>query len=153
MTTAFLSGLLFALGLGISGMAQPQKVQGFLNFFGNWDPSLVWVMAGAVVVHALAVRLTKQWPHPVAAPQWNLPTEKRVTGRLLIGATAFGLGWGLAGYCPGPAIVSLAALQPGAFVFMLGLLAGLGLGRFALRLTTKKLSAPSLHSRTAHDLP
>jgi uncharacterized membrane protein YedE/YeeE len=118
-------GFLFALGLGISGMTQPSKVIGFLDLFGAWDPSLLFVMVGAISVHSLAYRLIKNRPTPLLSTQWHLPTKKELTPSLVIGAILFGAGWGLAGYCPGPALVSVASLTPSALLFVGSMIVGM----------------------------
>lgn len=122
---AFGVGLIFALGLGISGMTQPQKVMGFLDIFGNWDPSLMFVMVGAISVNLLVYRLTRRREKPFMAPRWYLPTQKDISKPLLVGAFLFGVGWGLAGFCPGPALVSAVTLNKGVLVFVTSMLAGM----------------------------
>ena len=114
----FLAGALFGIGLAISGMTQPQKVIGFLDFAGRWDPALMFVMVGAIGVNLVLLRLTLRRPAPVHAPTFQIPTRTEVDGPLLAGAALFGVGWGLAGFCPGPAIASVAtgATQVLAFV-------------------------------------
>lgn len=99
--TAFIVGFLFAVGLNISGMTQPQKVMGFLDLFGAWDPSLVFVMVGAILVHAGYFFLIKpRFQKPVLAKTYQVPARKDLTGSLILGAILFGVGWGLGGYCP-----------------------------------------------------
>jgi uncharacterized protein len=105
----FLLGALFAVGLGISGMTQPQKVLGFLDIFGAWDPALMFVMGGAVVVNYFGFRLAVGRPHPLLATRFDIPTRRDIDWQLLTGASLFGAGWGLAGFCPGPALVALAS--------------------------------------------
>ena len=121
---ALASGLLFGLGLALAGMTRVEKVRGFLDFAGRWDPSLLFVMGGAVLVHALAWRVAARRPRPVLAPRYELTTLRAVDGRLLGGAAVFGVGWGLGGFCPGPAVVCLAAGAPAAFAFVAAMLAG-----------------------------
>lgn len=104
---SFLVGLIFAIGLGISGMTQPSKVVGFLDFFGQWDPSLMFVMGGAIAAHLYFARRALRMPAPRLAARFVLPTRTDIDGRLLAGAAIFGLGWGIGGLCPGPALVSL----------------------------------------------
>ena len=103
--TSFVSGIVFALGLGISGMTRPIKVIGFLDLFGNWDASLAFVMIGAIAVYFLAHRISLNMTSPLLAAKFSLPTRSDLDRRLVIGAVIFGVGWGLAGFCPGPAIV------------------------------------------------
>ena len=125
---ALMSGLLFGAGLVMSGMTKPQKVLGFLDVFGNWDPSLLFVMAGAIAVHAVGHRLVRRRPAPLADTAFSLPGQTAIDKRVLVGAALFGVGWGLTGYCPGPAVVSLAAASTSVVVFMSFLLLGNRLG-------------------------
>lgn len=126
---AFASGVTFALGLGIGGMTQPSRVLGFLDVAGTWDPSLALVMLGAVAVYALAYRLVRRTPRPVFAPRFELPIRRDVDRPLVGGALVFGIGWGLAGMCPGPAITSIASGERAALVFVVAMLAGMLLRR------------------------
>ena len=118
-------GFLFALGLGISGMTQPQKIIGFLDIFGNWDPTLVFVMLGAVFIHSLFFKVILKRPNPLFATTWHVPSNKKINTNLILGSFMFGVGWGLAGYCPGPAIVSLASFQGRPLIFVLSMFAGM----------------------------
>lgn len=119
---SFAVGLLFAVGLAISGMTQPQKVIDFLNPW-DWDPSLLFVMLGAVGVHLISYPLVRRKSSPLLDSKWHVPSRKDVTARLILGSALFGVGWGLAGFCPGPAWTSLAtgdvrsALFVGAMIF------------------------------------
>jgi uncharacterized protein len=113
-----LAGLIFGLGLLISGMANPAKVQNFLDLAGTFDPSLIFVMGGAVVVTFLGYRLAFTRPRPVLAEQFSLPAAKEVEARVVLGSALFGVGWGLSGFCPGPAITSLPLLAKGTLVFV-----------------------------------
>ena len=122
---ALVSGLLFALGLGLGGMTQPAKVVGFLDVAGDWDPSLACVLAGALVVHGLLVRLVLRRSAPVLASRFVLPTRTDLDASLLAGAALFGVGWGLVGFCPGPAVTALGAGMPEAAVFVTAMLAGM----------------------------
>jgi uncharacterized protein len=115
---AFGAGVIFAVGLVISGMTQPSKVVGFLDFFGDWDPSLAFVMGGAVLVYALLFRPIVKRARPLIEPKFHLPTRTDLSWRLIVGGALFGVGWGLAGYCPGPGITSMASLQSPAFIFV-----------------------------------
>lgn len=92
---SFIVGLIFALGLGVSGMTQPQKVVGFLDLFGQWDPSLIFVMIGAIAVHFLTYRLIRKRNTPLLDTQWHVPTKRELTPSLMIGSVLFGVGWGL----------------------------------------------------------
>jgi uncharacterized membrane protein YedE/YeeE len=124
LVSAFAAGLIFALGLGVSGMTKPSKVIGFLDLFGSWDASLALVMAGAIGVHLLAHRWIMKRPSPVFDARFHLPTRKDIDGRLVLGAALFGIGWGLGGFCPGPGLVSAASGAASALVFVLGMAAG-----------------------------
>lgn len=121
----FLAGALFATGLGLSGMTQPAKVTAFLDFAGNWDPSLAFVMAGAIGVYAVLYRVIIRRPTSLDGAQFALPSQIRIDARLVVGAAIFGAGWGLAGFCPGPAITSLAGGMPAAVVFVPAMLVGM----------------------------
>jgi uncharacterized membrane protein YedE/YeeE len=127
---AFVCGVTFALGLGIGGMTQPVRVLAFLDVAGDWDPRLAFVMLGAIAVYAPVYRLALRRGRPVLASAFNLPATRSIDGRLLAGAILFGIGWGLAGLCPGPAFTALASGQPGALLFVIAMAAGIG----ALRL-------------------
>jgi uncharacterized protein len=122
---AFASGLVFAFGLGLSGMTRPGKILGFLDVAGAWDPSLALVMVGAVGVHFLFVRRARRRASPWLAPRFAWPPERRIDARLLAGAALFGIGWGLAGYCPGPALVALASFGPGVLLFVSAMAVGM----------------------------
>ena len=121
----FLVGLLFGIGLLLSGMTDPGKVLGFLDLFGKWDPSLALVMGGAIGVGVFAFALAKKRAVSFLGGVMRLPTSHQIDRRLIIGALMFGAGWGLAGFCPGPALVSLAAGQPKAAVFVMFMMAGM----------------------------
>ena len=120
-------GLVFGLGLIISGMTDPGKVLGFLDLAGPWDPSLALVMGGAVLVGLLAFAVARKRSTSVLGGPMQLPTARHVDRRLVLGSLVFGVGWGIAGFCPGPAIVSLGAGEPKAVVFVLAMLAGMGI--------------------------
>ncbi len=122
--SALIVGLIFSLGLGISGMTNPQKIYGFLNIFGQWDPSLMFVMIGSILVHSISYQWIKRRPSPLFG-QWPIQADRKITPRLVFGAVIFGCGWGLAGYCPGPAIVSAASLQMRPIIFVGGMLGGM----------------------------
>ena len=122
---ALVVGFVFALGLGLSGMTQPQKVIGFLDLFGSWDPSLMFVMVGALVVHFVTYKLIMRRNSPILSPEWHVPTKREITPALIVGAFIFGVGWGLNGFCPGPALASLASLQISSFVFVGSMLVGM----------------------------
>lgn len=127
MIAALLSGALFGLGLAVSGMANPAKVIGFLDVAGEWDPTLALVMGGAVLVTVVAFRFVLRQKRPLLDEGFSIPTKNDVDGRLLGGATLFGVGWGLSGFCPGPAVVALTTGLPAVFAFFAAMLAGMGL--------------------------
>ncbi len=127
---SFLTGIVFALGLGISGMTQPSKVIGFLDFAGAWDASLAFVMIGAICVYFVAFRITRKMRSPVMAAQFSIPRKSDLDARLIIGAAIFGAGWGLGGFCPGPAITSLASGALPVFAFVASMGAGIYLYNF-----------------------
>jgi uncharacterized membrane protein YedE/YeeE len=131
--TAALAGVLFGAGLIISGMTDPGKVRGFLDLFGVWDPSLAFVMIGAIGVHSLLLRGVLRLPRPLHADLFHLPTRAELDRPLIIGAALFGVGWGLAGFCPGPALVSAAAASPAAALFVPAMLVGMWLQHRAHR--------------------
>jgi uncharacterized protein len=122
---SLVTGALFAVGLALSGMTQPAKVVGFLDVFGNWDPTLAFVMGGAVAVHLVATRWILRRPAPVLEQSFRLPTVSRIDPRLLVGGALFGIGWGLAGYCPGPALTAVAAGHSTTLMFAAAMLAGM----------------------------
>jgi uncharacterized membrane protein YedE/YeeE len=130
----FFVGLLFGLGLLLSGMTDPGKVIGFLDFSGLWDPSLALVMGGAVAVGLFAFAIARRRTRSVLGGAMHLPTARQIDRPLVVGALLFGLGWGLAGFCPGPALVSLAAGQPKAAAFVAAMLAGMVIFELADRL-------------------
>lgn len=132
---ALLVGFVFALGLGISGMTQPQKVVGFLDVFGAWDPSLIFVMAGAIIVHFITYKVIRKRSSPLLSAQWHVPTKKDITPALVTGSLLFGVGWGLAGFCPGPAMTSLASFELKPLVFVLSMFVGM----FLFRMLDKKI--------------
>ncbi|WP_181790343.1 DUF6691 family protein [Myxococcus llanfairpwllgwyngyllgogerychwyrndrobwllllantysiliogogogochensis] len=127
--TAGLAGLLFALGLGLGGMTDPAKVVGFLDVAGSWNPSLAFVMAGALGTYALLRRLILRRARPVLADRFPAPPRADVDGRLVAGSALFGIGWGLSGYCPGPALVSLPVGGTTVLLFVGAMLVGMGVFR------------------------
>jgi uncharacterized membrane protein YedE/YeeE len=129
----FLVGLIFGLGLLISGMANPAKVQNFLDLAGSFDPSLIFVMASALAVTFVGYRLVLRRERPVLAERFYLPSASIIDGRLILGAAMFGVGWGLSGFCPGPAIVSLPLLANGTLIFVPAMLAGIGVARLRMQ--------------------
>ena len=125
--TSLLAGLVFGLGLIVSGMANPAKVLGFLDLAGAWDPSLALVMGGAVTVAALAFALARRRTVSLLGAALRLPTARAIDQRLVLGSGVFGVGWGLAGFCPGPALVALGMGNGKALIFVAAMLAGMGL--------------------------
>ncbi|HVV61554.1 MAG TPA: DUF6691 family protein [Pseudolabrys sp.] len=118
-------GLIFGIGLVISGMTQPAKVLGFLDVFGAWDATLAFVMAGALAVSSIGYALARRRGRPLLAPAHLWPTRKDIDAQLVIGAALFGIGWGLVGLCPGPALVNLASLSPAIALFVASMAAGM----------------------------
>ena len=132
---ALIAGILFGLGLTLSGMSDPAKVLGFLNIAGDWVPDLIFVMGGAVVVTLIFTPLVVKRAQPLLADSFSLPTTQTLDKRLVSGAVLFGVGWGLSGYCPGPAVVSLLYGYESTIVFCLAMLAGMSIeGRVSKRL-------------------
>jgi len=135
---ASISGLIFGFGLALSGMLNPSKVQGFLDIFGVWDPSLAFVMGGGIMVNAIGYYFVLKRDKPLFAEKFTLPTTTNIDKNLLIGSTIFGIGWGLAGLCPGP-VISNVLLQPqDAVIFLIIMVFGLSVGR--------RISNQSIHS-------
>ena len=122
--SVLVTGLIFGLGLAVSGMTHASKVLGFLDVTGNWDPSLLLVLAGAVAVTVVAFRFILHRRAPVLEDKFKLPTARRVDARLVVGAAIFGIGWGISGYCPGPGIALLAAPGWETWVFIPAVLLG-----------------------------
>lgn len=139
---ALLAGLLFGLGLILSGMTDPAKVLGFLDLAGNWDPSLAFVMGGALLVGSLVFPFATKRPKSILGDALRLPTARRIDRRLVLGGLTFGVGWGLAGYCPGPALASLAPGGSKPLLFFVAMLAGMAL--FELLESIKSKSANKL---------
>lgn len=129
---SFVAGVIFAIGLGVAGMTQPAKVFAFLDLFGRWDPSLALVMGGAIGVHAIAYRMIVGRTAPVLEPRFSVPSSTGIDGKLVGGAALFGIGWGLAGYCPGPAVTSLASGALAPVVVVAAMITGMLLHRVIL---------------------
>jgi len=123
------AGLIFALGLGLGGMTRADVVLGFLDVTGDWNPSLIFVMAGAVLFNFVTFRLILNRPTPFWRSKFQVPTNNQIDKRLIIGSAIFGIGWGLAGVCPGPGIVAFSSLSLPAVVYIVGLFAGVWLFR------------------------
>ena len=136
---AFCSGVLFSIGLGISGMTQPQKVIGFLDVFGAWDPSLTFVMVGGIISYLiLQFAIQRRFPTPVLASEFQISTRKNIDRNLMLGALLFGVGWGLGGYCPGPALTSLGSGSMSAVLFVVAM----GVGMFLADRVIAPILAP-----------
>ena len=141
---AFLGGALFGVGLAIAGMTQPAKIVGFFDFFGSWDPSLAFVMLGAITVYTPVYRWAiRTWQRPIWAPAFSLPTREEIDGRLVLGSAIFGVGWGLGGYCPGPAFTSVGAGSQEAFMFGAAMLVGVGAYQFFTRIRENRTGGPA----------
>ena len=124
---ALASGIVFGFGLSLSGMLNPVRVQGFLDVFGTWDPSLAFVLGGAVVVAFIGVQVMKRMRHPAFDDHFHVPTNQRIDAPLIIGSALFGLGWGIGGFCPGPALASLSTGIPQTALFVIAMLVGMTL--------------------------
>ncbi len=130
---ALAAGLVFGAGLAVSGMADPQRVQAFLDLGGNWDPTLAFVMGGAMLVMVLAWAVQRSMAAPVAANRFELPATRGIDAKLAIGALIFGAGWGIGGLCPGPAIADLAIAPMQPALFIAAMLAGMAVHAFTNR--------------------
>ena len=128
--SAFFCGWLFAVGLGVAGMTTPSKIIGFLDVTGDWNPSLMFVMGGAVSLGLVSFAWVLKRRSPVLEEQFILPEKAAIDPALLAGAALFGIGWGWSGYCPGPALVSLVTGKLSVMVFVAAMLAGLGIGQW-----------------------
>lgn len=135
---ALAAGLLFGLGLAVSGMMDPDRVLGFLDVAGHWNPSLAFVLGGAVAVSAIGYVAVRRLSHPLFASKFEIPNRIDIDARLVGGAALFGVGWGLSGFCPGPALASLTLGLPGSVIFILTMLAGMFLARLTSRSSVAK---------------
>lgn len=140
---AWLAGLIFGIGLLISGMTNPAKVIGFLDLAGHWDPSLAFVMAGAIAVAAVGFKFARTRTRSLLGLPMNLPTARHIDRRLVVGSLLFGIGWGLAGVCPGPALVLLGSGIGKGAVFVIAMLVGMGLFEWLERKKQRATSTPS----------
>jgi uncharacterized membrane protein YedE/YeeE len=145
MLTAFLAGLLFGSGLILSGMSNPAKVLAFLDLAGQWDPSLLFVMVGAILVAAIAFRVGGARARTVFGGHIHIPGAARVDARLVLGSVVFGVGWGLVGYCPGPALTSLGVGGWPTLLFVAAMIAGMAIFEVIERISAWRAS----HPRTA----
>lgn len=125
LLSAFAAGALFALGLGVAGMTLPSRVIGFLDVTGAWDPTLAFVMIGAIGTHLSLLRIILRRTGPIFGVRFEIPTRRDLDGKLVAGAALFGIGWGLAGYCPGPALTSIVTLTPAALIVVAAMAAGM----------------------------
>ncbi len=123
--SAALVGFIFAIGLGVSGMTQPLKVVAFLDVTGNWDPTLAFVMIGAIMVHFVTYRLILKRETPLFSNEFKIPKQTVINPKLLGGAFIFGMGWALGGFCPGPALTSVASFELRPFVFVIAMIIGM----------------------------
>ena len=137
VSTALLAGLIFGLGLTVSGMVNPSKVLGFLDISSAWDPSLAFVMAGAILIAAPAFSLARQRSVSLMGAEMKLPVSGQIDRRLVLGSLLFGTGWGMAGFCPGPGLVALAIGQAKAIVFVIAMLAGMSVSQIAVKTGTR----------------
>lgn len=124
---AFVSGFLLVVGLALAGMTQPEKILAFLDFFGSWDASLLFTMGGAVAVFAIGYRLALRFDRPLLESEFQRPTKKQLDWPVVAGSALFGIGWGLAGYCPGPALASVVTAKAAPWIFVGSMLLGMGL--------------------------
>jgi uncharacterized membrane protein YedE/YeeE len=127
VAAALASGIVFGFGLSLSGMLNPSRVQGFLDIFGAWDPSLAFVLGGAVLVAFVGVQVMKRMRHPAFDDSFHVPVNNRIDAPLVVGSALFGLGWGIGGFCPGPAIAALMIGLPETVVFVIAMLVGMAL--------------------------
>lgn len=125
--SAFAAGVLFGLGLIVSEMVNPRRVQGFLDISGNWDPTLVFVMAGALLMTGIGYRWVLRRSKPLFEASFSVPSNRMIDLRLIVGAILFGVGWGLSGLCPGPAIVGVTTFNPGVVIFIAAMIVGMKL--------------------------
>ncbi|MDR3522316.1 MAG: YeeE/YedE family protein [Acidocella sp.] len=144
---ALAAGILFGAGLAVSGMADPTRVRAFLDVAGKWDPTLAFVMVGAIIPMTIAWRIKAKIAKPLVAPRFDLPGTTRLDAKLLGGAVIFGIGWGVVGLCPGPAIADLAIHPRPALLFVSAMLAGMAAYR-GCRLVTAYLAAPAAAAET-----
>ncbi len=130
--SSLISGIIFGLGLTISGMVNPQKVLGFLNIFDEWDPSLSFVMVGAILIFSPLHFIFKRKSRPFFAQSFIIPSKEDIDKNLILGSSIFGIGWGLVGFCPGPAISAIAFINIDVYIFVLFMFVGFYLGNFFL---------------------
>jgi len=143
----FGAGLVFGLGLVISGMSDPAKVLNFLDVLGAWDPSLIFVLGGASITAFIGFRLVGQREKPLAMPAFEMPTRTDIDARLIVGAGLFGLGWGVGGFCPGPAWTALPLAEPGGLIFLPSMFVGMWLASTFSRLSMQQSATEDSISR------
>lgn len=148
---ALVAGVVFSLGLGVAGMTDPANVMGFLDFTGEWKPALAFVMGGAILVHSTSRWFVLRRQAPVLEPAFSVPGPSPVDARLLAGSALFGVGWGLSGYCPGPAFTSLAAGTVDALTFVAAMLLGMWLFAFVERRRTARAEANTVSTSDTVD--
>ena len=151
LLASFVSGMVFALGLGISGMTRPVKVIGFLDFFGAWDASLAFVMIGAIAVYFAAYQWSGEMSSPLLAADFSLPKRSDLDVKLIAGATLFGAGWGLGGFCPGPALTALASGAPPVLIFVAAMMAGMWLHTWVTELSATTAAWETSPSKSMQD--
>ncbi len=142
--TALLAGLVFGLGLIVSGMANPAKVIGFLNLAGRWDPSLALVMAGAIGVGVIAFAVAHKRAETMLGVELKLPGTRHIDKRLVIGSAIFGVGWGIAGFCPGPGLVALGMGNPKGALFVVAMITGMAVFELIERRASKRRSVATV---------
>lgn len=145
LLSAFAIGLLFGLGIVISGMVNPTKVLNFFDLAGSWDPSLIFVMGGALITTFIGYRVVLRRQTPLLAEKFALPTNTQLDGRLIGGSVLFGIGWGLAGFCPGGALPALGSGRVDVMIFVAALIAGILATRFVVRISNQRPPAASAH--------
>ncbi|MFK5599690.1 DUF6691 family protein [Methylobacterium sp. HMF5984] len=143
LLAGLVAGVIFGVGLSVSGMLDPVRVRGFLDVTGAWDPSLMFVLGGAVAVSALGYRLSRRLPRPVLADAFQIPTNRRIDAALVGGSAVFGIGWGLSGFCPGPAVAALSTGRLPVAVFVAAMLVGMAAHRFATAPGSRAAAGPT----------
>ena len=130
---ALMSAILFAAGLAVSGMMDPANIIGFLDIFGDWKPALMLVMVGAIAVHMVSYKFIVNRKSPLLDTKFHIPTKKDIDLKLIIGSALFGIGWGLGGFCPGPAVASLASWESPIFTFVGSMLLGIAIYHYLVK--------------------